>query len=104
MTSELRWMQPAGSAPVDFWTVYRDGVPVVVGVLAAPDSSGVHRFGPLPGWPSAASYTLTASNAAGESGPSNALELPEPGAELALAAGVLGLLVLARARRASARS
>ncbi len=80
-------MQPAGSAPVDYWRLYRDGVPVME-LTAEPDANGLY-WAVAPAWPIEALYQLTAVNASGESLPSNAVALPEPGLPLSL-----GILVL----------
>jgi hypothetical protein len=81
----VRWMQPAGSAPVDYWSVYRDGELALWGILADP-VDGIYQT-EVPAWPTAATYWMTASNAAGESMASNSIQLPEPPFEV-------GLLVL----------
>jgi hypothetical protein len=74
--SDLRWMQSAGSAPVDWWRVYRDDVLAVEGVVAEPQD-GIYATA-LPAWPVPAIYHMTSVNASGESGPSNVIYLSEP--------------------------
>ena len=71
----LRWMQPAGSAPVDWWRIYRDDVLIVDGLFPDP-VDGVYEAG-VPSWPYEASYQMTAVNAAGESAQSNVVRLPD---------------------------
>jgi hypothetical protein len=89
-------MQPAGSAPVDWWRVYRDEALAVEGVVSIP-VDGIYST-QIPGWPDPASYTMTSVNAAGESAHSNAISLPELSPLIALAVLVPILLAVGRWR------
>lgn len=82
--NEIRWMQPAGSAPPDYWNAYRNGELVLSGLF--PDPVGGTYSAGLPPWPDAATYEVTAVNAAGESAKSNAIQLPEVPTGLGLVA------------------
>jgi hypothetical protein len=73
---DLRWMQPAGSAPVDWYRVYRDDALAVDGVVGTQED-GIYATA-LPAWPDPAIYHMTSVNAAGESIASNTIALPEP--------------------------
>lgn len=76
LTVSLRWMQPAGSAPVDAFRVYQGasygaGDWVLYEGLPTPDATGVYQATVAVGrnvyvW-------VRAVNAAGESAPSNGL-------------------------------
>jgi hypothetical protein len=77
----IRWRQPADSAPVDFFTVYAAPVYPVNGVQLfkgkpTPDAEGVYQAD-VTTPPVGHFVWISASNAAGESGPSNSWQVPE---------------------------
>lgn len=94
---DFRWMQPAGSAPVESWRFFRAGELVLEVSGPIPDPAGVYVY-PAPPWPEWAEYHMTAVNQYGESPPSNTLLLPEPPASWGIAATLLMLVLLHRRR------